>query len=240
MPQENIIYYGDTVHLPYGDKSPDAIRYYSLRIAKFLKDEGCKMIVMACNSASAVASDTLRDFYKEPHVINAVDPLVDKVNKKGYSHIGIIGTRATIDSKSYEKRLRTTNPQIRISALATPLLVPLIEEELQDQKMLMAVLQSYVDRLPIQELDALLLACTHYPLISAYLKDMLPEDIDILDSAAPTAQAVQSDLEKQGLLNQVAMGTDKFYLSDLTNSFTRTAQSFFKGELHIEKKNLWV
>lgn len=121
LPGEEIIYFGDTAHLPYGDKSADAIRYYSLRISKFLLEQQCKMIVVACNSASSAAYHVLVDFFKgQTLFVNVVDPLVEEVARKRYRKVGIIATKATVQSGMYERQLRALQPDLEIASLATP------------------------------------------------------------------------------------------------------------------------
>ena len=145
LPEEEIIYFGDTFHLPYGDKSADAIRYYSLKIVKFLLEKNCKMIVIACNSASSAAYNVLLDFFKgQALFVNVVDPLVDAVIEKQYSHVGIIATKATIRSDIYRSKLQAAQPNLKVSSMATPLLVPIIEEGYFNDNISEAVIEKYL------------------------------------------------------------------------------------------------
>ncbi|MCB0681391.1 MAG: glutamate racemase, partial [Saprospiraceae bacterium] len=166
LPNEELIYFGDTAHMPYGERSADAIRYYSLRIVKFLLDKNCKMIVIACNSASTAAYQVLLDFFHEQALfVNVVDPLVERVAGEQFHKVGIIATKVTIRSGIYEQQLRSLQPDLRIHALATPLLAPMIEEGYIHNNLSQAVISQYLSDPGFGDIDALLLACTHYPLI---------------------------------------------------------------------------
>jgi len=242
MPQESLIYFGDTAHLPYGDKSPDAIRYYCLRISKFLMDQQCKAIVIACNSASAVAYDMMKDFFPDDIVmINAVDPLVQEIIDSGAHHIGVIGTRATIESNTYSKKLLAQRPSLGIKSVATPLLAPMIEDGFHQKRVSASIIQTYLEEFDLNQIETLALACTHYPLIADQIRSLLREyDIDIIDSAQPVAAELFDQLRRRDLLTQDASGSSAFYLSDTTVSFEKSASMFFGEELEIRLENLWV
>ena len=166
LPQEQVIYFGDSAHLPYGDKSADAIRYYCLKIAKFFLDQNCKLIVIACNSASSAGYKVLVEFFNDRALfVNVVDPLVDFIATQSYNKVGIIGTKATIGSGVYAQQLHHQRPDLDIHSLATPLLVPMIEEGFIKNEVSEVILTNYLRRKEFNGIDALLLACTHYPLI---------------------------------------------------------------------------
>ena len=160
LPNESLVYFGDTAHLPYGDKSPDSIKYYSIRIAQFLMQQNCKMIVIACNTASALAFETVKDFIggKVP-VINVIDPVVDHVaSSKKISKVGVIGTNGTIRSDIYAKKLHARSRKLEVASLATPLLAPMIEEGFFDNRISRTVIASYLDSRKLSKIDALILA----------------------------------------------------------------------------------
>ena len=146
LPNEQLIYFGDTAHMPYGDKSPEAVKFYSLKIAKFLLDKKCKMIVIACNTASAHAFHELVHFLGERiPIINVIDPVVDLMVQKGNAQkIGVIGTKSTIRSDIYAKKFKAANPDIQVSSLATPLLAPMIEEGFFNNNISKTVINSYL------------------------------------------------------------------------------------------------
>ena len=154
MPNEHLIYFGDTVHLPYGDKSADAIRFYALKISKFLLEQNCKMIVIACNSASSAAYNTLLDFFEGKALfVNVVDPLVSAVVQKGYNEIGVIATKATIRSNIYRDKIKHQLQNSRVHSLSTPLLAPMIEEGFFKGEISKSVIESYLSVEEFQTID---------------------------------------------------------------------------------------
>ncbi|MEO1436178.1 MAG: glutamate racemase, partial [Bacteroidota bacterium] len=166
LPEESLIYFGDTAHLPYGDKSADAIRYYAIKIAKFLLDRQCKIIVIACNSASTTAYDVLVDFFDDQVCfVNVVDPLVEAVTTHQFNKVGVIATKATISTGIYSRKLKAQSPNTEVVSMATPLLVPMIEEGFFQNHISQSVIEQYLGHSDFEDIEALLLACTHYPLI---------------------------------------------------------------------------
>ena len=240
LPDEEIIYFGDTAHLPYGDKSADAIRYYSLRISKFLLEQQCKMIVVACNSASSAAYHVLVDFFKgQALFVNVVDPLVEAVARQGYRKVGIIATKATVQSGMYERQLRALQPDLEIASLPTPLLAPMIEEGYVDNEISHAVLHSYLSHSSLQDIDALLLACTHYPLIRPEIEAFFQAKVHIYDSTDVVARAVSERLAAKELLNPGKQKTHRFFVSDYTTSFESTTRLFYQQEIALEHCPIW-
>lgn len=240
LPEEEIIYFGDTAHLPYGDKSADAIRYYSLRISKFLLEQQCKMIVVACNSASSAAYHVLVDFFKgQTLFVNVVDPLVEEVARKRYRKVGIIATKATVQSGMYERQLRALQPDLEIASLATPLLAPMIEEGYVHNEISQAVLQSYLSHPSLQDIDALLLACTHYPLIRPEIEDFFGKKVQVYDSTDVVVRAVKERLDSKSLLNPQKQHSHRFFVSDYTASFEHTTRLFYREEIALEHCPIW-
>ena len=240
LPDENIIYYGDTAHLPYGDKSGDAIRYYSLKIVKFLLEQGCKMIVIACNSASSAAYDVLLEFYAEQTLfVNVVDPLVDAVARSSARKAGIIATKATVSSGVYERELKAKAPHIAVSSLATPLLVPMIEEGYFNNSISEAIIHNYLSRPELKDIDALLLACTHYPLIRDVINVYYSGGVSIYDSNDVVAQTVKEKLITHNLRHNSRDNGHRFYVSDYTPSFEATTRIFYGRDIDLEQKNIW-
>jgi glutamate racemase len=240
MPQERLIYFGDTAHLPYGDKSADAIRYYCLRISKFLLEQNCKMIVIACNSASSAAYDMLLDFFEGKALfVNVVDPLVNAVVKKDYRNVGVIATKATINSAIYRNKIKTLNQKIKVNQLATPLLAPMIEEGFYSGNISKSVIENYLSHPDMANIDALLLACTHYPLIKNEISDFYQGKVDILDSTDVVKDEVHRILAEENLLSTGRYEEDAFYVSDFTTSFEETARNFYGEELKLEAMHIW-
>jgi len=189
LPDEALVYFGDTAHLPYGDKSPDSIKYYAIRISQFLLKQNCKMIVIACNTASSLAYETVKDFVGGAvPVINVIDPVVEYVvADKSHKKIGVIGTKGTIKSDIYAKKIIERSKNIKVSSLATPLLAPMIEEGFFKNSISKAVLASYLGSRKLSGIDTLIPACTHYPLISSEIEDYYQKKVAIIDTAAVVA-----------------------------------------------------
>ena len=242
MPEESLIYFGDTAHLPYGDKSADLIRYYAIRISKFLLDHDCKAIIIACNSASAVAHELLKEFFgNDIIVISAVDPLVGQIAQNDrYKEVAVIGTRATTDSGTYVQKLKQSKPALKVHSMATPLLAPMIEDGFHQKKVSSDIIWSYLSELPLKDLDALALACTHYPLIQDQIVELLNDhNIDIIDSAGPAAAELHRQLSEQELLCDHRNPQSQFYLSDSTASFHESAKMFFGKDIELRLASIW-
>lgn len=240
LPNEEIIYFGDTAHLPYGDKSADAIRYYCLKIVKFLLERNCKMIVIACNSASSAAYDVLVDFFPGAAIfVNVVDPLVESVVTKEYKKVGIIATKATIRSDVYQRKLREQQPHLQVVALPTPLLAPMIEEGYFHNKVSQVLIETYLSNKKFAGIEALLLACTHYPLIRTDIENYLGKGIEVLDSTLVTVKAIETKLGKQDLLNNKKDNEHQFFVSDYTQSFEETTRLFYNEHLQLDHYAIW-
>ncbi len=241
LPDERLIYFGDTVHLPYGDKSADAIRYYSLRISKFLLEQDCKMIIIACNSASSAAYDMLLDFFEGKALfVNVVDPLVNAVISNGYENVGVIATKATIHSSIYRNKIKSLNQKIKVNQLATPLLAPMIEEGFYSGSISKSVIENYLSHHELQDIDALLLACTHYPLIKDEINEYYGGKVAILDSTDVVKEEVKRLLAAEDLLCDQRSGPDHFFVSDYTLSFEETSRSFYGEDIPLEAIQIWT
>jgi glutamate racemase len=241
LPNEELVYFGDTAHLPYGDKSPEAIKYFSLKIAQFLLDKQCKMIVIACNTASSLAYHDLVEFIGDKiPVLNVIDPVVDFVaEEKQLKCVGVIGTKATINSDLYAKKLKLARPGIEVKSLATPLLAPMIEEGFFSNTISNTVIHSYLSSPKLKNIDSLILACTHYPLIQAEIEEFYHEKVTIINSAAIVAQSVQKKLAELNLLSKVDAKKHQFFVSDYTSSFEKSTKLFFGEKIHLKLKNIW-
>ncbi len=241
LPQEQLIYFGDTAHLPYGDKSKETVSHYSEKISEFLLTNKCKVILIACNTASANAYDHVVSIVGERAiVINVIDPVVEYIGrKKQVNHVGIIGTKGTINSRTYPEKIENLSPGIKVSSLATPLLVPMIEEGFIFDNISNAIISNYLSRDEIKKIDLLVLGCTHYPIIKNQISKFYDFKIDILDSAKLVASYLHDKLSGQGLLSSKRLGNDKFYVSDYTDSFRIISRMFFDEEIELEKLDLW-
>ncbi len=240
LPEEEIIYFGDTAHVPYGDKSADAVRYYSLRIAKFLLEKDCKMIVVACNTAATAAYRILLDFFdREILFVNVVDPLVRTVARMGYRKVGVIATKGTTSTEVYPQRLREWQPGLEVAALATPLLAPMIEEGNIHDEVSRAVIENYLSHPSLQGIEALLLACTHYPLIRRDIEAYYHGKVAVYDSTDVVAAEVSQLLDSHHLLNDHRRHPNLFYVSDYTAAFETATRLFYGEAVHLEHLQLW-
>lgn len=240
LPDEHLIYFGDTAHLPYGDKSADAIRFYSLKISKFLLEQNCKMIVIACNSASSAAYHTLLDFFEGKALfVNVVDPLVAAAVAKKHSNIGVIATKATVRSNIYRDKIKHQLQNSKVTTMATPLLAPMIEEGFYKGEISHSVIDTYLGKKEFKDIDSLLLACTHYPLIKNEIEKYFDYKVDVMDSTDVVAQAAKDLLASQNLLASKRTKPNEFYVSDFTESFEDTARIFYGEEIKLETANIW-
>jgi len=242
LPHEKLIYFGDTAHLPYGDKSPDSIKYYSIRIAQFLLDHHCKMIVIACNTASALAYEAVKDFVgKRAFVVNVIDPVVEKISKeKGLKTIGVIATKGTIKSGIHAAKIKKANSKQEVYGLATPLLVPMIEEGFFNNTISRSIINSYLSRPKIKNIDALILGCTHFPLIKAEIEEFYKHKIPLIDSADEVAKEVYHLLKKNKTLNTSKKSpVHSFYVSDYTDAFEKSTRHFFSEAIRLHEARIW-
>jgi glutamate racemase len=241
LPNENMIYFGDTAHLPYGDKSEAAIQAYSIRIANILLQKGCKVIVIACNSASSAAYELLKEYVrKDTHIINVIDPMVALVTQQFLGkNIGLIGTKRTVQSGVYARKIQEIDQHITLHSLATPLLAPMIEEGFFNNQISHEIIAQYLSDSVLQNIDGLILACTHYPLIKKEIGQFYDSNMNILDSSEVVALALKNYLHDHDLLNPEQNATDHFLVSDYTESFESSARMFFHESVHLEKHLLW-
>lgn len=219
MPSEDIIYFGDTMRVPYGNKSVDNIKIFATEITSFLKSLGVKIIVVACNTVSSVAIDVVRKV-SGIDVISVIEPGVSlAVSKTRSGKIVVIGTRATVNSHSYLKQIKAFNPQIKVVEKACPLFVPLVEEGFVNHKAALLIASEYLSEFKNSDYDLIILGCTHYPLLKKVIKKVLP-DIDIIDSSRACAGYVKKVLEERGMVNtRKSKGFSKFYVSDKPQNF---------------------
>lgn len=242
LPHEKIIYFGDVAHHPYGEKSPAAIQSYAVKICEMLLKQEVKLILIACNSASAAAHDLVKEYVgSKAKVVDVIDPTIEYLRENfNYKKIGLIATRATVGSEIYRKKIDALELGIQLASLAAPLLVPMIEEGNINQDIFRQTLENYLSHPSLQDIDALLLACTHYPIIKNQINRFYDHKISLIDNCDVTAQAVKNLLEYHHLLNQaVSSPHHQFYVSDYTESFVAHARFFFPAALHFEHYPLW-
>ena len=240
IPGHPIVYFGDTAHLPYGEKSATLIQRYSVRIARELLDLGCGSLVVACNSASSNALDAIRAAAGPGiPVIDVVTPAVNWVQSK-YERgaIGVIGTRATIASGWYQQLLHEAG--FTAQAKATPLLASAIEEGFQHGRVSSALIEAYLGEGAFDSVQAIILGCTHYPLIADQISAQLPSHVELIDSANVVAQALRSAIQEQLVDGaEIPSSTSqRFLVSDLTDSFARGAQRFYASPITLQERKL--
>jgi glutamate racemase len=242
FPNHPLIYFGDTAHLPYGEKSPELIRHYAKRITKELVKMDCAVIVVACNSASSNALDEVKTAagHSVP-VIDVIHPVVESVSRQFQGDAGgVIGTRATIDSGWYQRLLEERGCLVK--AKVTPLLASAIEEGFHEGKVSSALIEAYLTDDFLEGIKALVLGCTHYPLISEQILRVLPQGVEIVDSA----EAVADVLNRLDLvvisgspdIDAVERPHRRFIVSDFTQSFQRGAERFFGAHVTLEERKL--
>ena len=225
LPGEEIFYVGDTARVPYGGKSPATIERYGIEIAGMLLAEGAKLIVVACNTASALAVPRLQELLRVP-VIGVIEPGASAAvaaTKSG--HVGVIGTRATVHSKAYEKAIHAIDSTIKVRVQACPLLVPLIEEGWLEDPVTDQIIQRYLHPMVRSGIDTLVLGCTHYPLLSKALSRYVGSGITLVDSARNCAANVKAVLQTMSLsAPKTRPGGLKVALTDPSGSFLRVAE----------------
>ena len=242
LPQESLIYFGDTAHLPYGDKASYSIKHYSVELSNFLLEKGCKVIVIACHTASSIAYEEVKRIVGDRAlVVNVVEPVIEKLIAESDSEkrVGIIGTKGTIDSEIYPTRLNSLSNSIEVKPLATPLLCPMIEEGFINDNISRTVIESYLNQDSLSEIQKIVLACTHYPLIKDQINDYYKGTVEVIDSSEVAAIKLKSLLQEHGLLNQSKEIEDHFYVSDYTESFEKSTRFFFGEKVKLEKGSIW-
>lgn len=237
LPNEALIYFGDTAHLPYGDKSADTIRYFTKTIGAFLLSKECKIIVIACNTASSVAYDLLENMAGESAVVfNVIDAVVDEIILHQYKKVGVIGTLGTIHSNAYQSKIHLKDKNIEVFQLATPLLAPMIESGFVDGQISHVVIEEYLNAPELQDIETLVLACTHYPLIKKEIEAFYTaknKKVEVLATNEIVAVQIKKFMIENGLVNYEKKKKNSFYVSDYTESFAKTTQLFFKESVDL-------
>jgi glutamate racemase len=234
LPNESLLYFGDTAHLPYGEKSPELIRRYSSRITQHLVESGCKAIVVACNSASSNAIEAIVEAAgPNVPVIDMVTPVIRSISaEKGSQIVGLIGTRATISSGLYSKTMNQLNANSTLVSRATPLLASAIEEGFFNDSIPGAVLEAYFADDSFNKIDSIILGCTHYPLVKEKIQALLPKGVKVIDSPKIIAQELKRVLTEN---SHPDTPEHKFQVSDLTKNFIFSAHHFFGSDINLEE-----
>jgi len=243
LPHERLVYFGDTAHLPYGEKSTAAIQAYAVKICDVLLRQHCKLILIACNSASAAAYELVREYVgSKALVVGMIDPVVVYVGRHYADRpVGLIGTKQTVGSNIYRKKIDQLDRGVDLHALATPLLVPMIEEGFFNGRVSEEIIRAYLAHEELQQIESLVLACTHFPLIKPQIEDYYQGRVVVLDPSDVVAAAVAEALAARQLLAPAGgVGpTHHFYVSDFTRSFEESTRIFFGQEVQLEHYPLW-
>jgi glutamate racemase len=242
MPHEHIVYFGDTAHLPYGDKSATAIQAYSLKICNFLMEKNCKLILIACNSASAAAYDLVKTYVgTKAIVVNVIDPVIDYLDQNwAEKTIGLIGTKQTVNSGIYASKAEVLGKSIQVKSLATPLLAPMIEEGFFNNNISEQIIKEYLAHPNLENIEGLILGCTHYPLIKKQIDAYFHGQIPVIDTSLIVAAAIKQILADADLLvDSQAPSTRQFFVSDYTDSFEKSTQIFFGETIKLTQYPIW-
>ena len=246
LPHERLVYFGDTAHLPYGDKSTAAIQAYAVKICDLLLRQHCKLILIACHSASAAAYELVREYVgSKAKVVNVIDPIVQLVGQQYAGRpVGLIGTKQTVNSNVYKKKIDELDRDVDLHSLATPLLASMVEEGFYNNSISADIIASYLSNPQLDGIEALLLACTHYPLIQNQIEAYYAGRVAVLDPSNVVAATVRDYLHAHGLAAPAPAGggpapAHHFYVSDFTRSFEESTRLFFGQSVQLEHYRLW-
>jgi glutamate racemase len=240
LPHESIIYFGDTARVPYGPKSPDTVLRYSREITSYLKGEGVKALVIACNTATAHALPALRREYDMP-IVGVIEPGARAAAAATKTkRVGVIGTAGTIKSRAYEKEIKKLLPDAEVTAQACALFVPLIEEGWDDTEPTRAIARNYLAPLVAAEVDTLVLGCTHYPLMKTVIGNVVGREVRLIDSAHETARQTAEVLRANGLENtSTNEARYRFIASDAPDTFLTLGERFLGSSIdRVETRTL--
>jgi len=236
LPEYQILYFGDTARTPYGTKSEKTIKKYAFQDTEFLLEKGAKIIIVACNTASAVAAEDLRKKYQIP-IFEVITPAVEKsLQLTKNKRIGIIGTQATIKSGIYEKLIKKSDNQAVVFPKACPLFVPLVEENWMKKPETKSITKKYLQSLKLKNIDTLILGCTHHPLLKEVIQAKIGKRRSLVDPGQETVLAVQQFLKSHPEIeSNLLKGDDhKFYLSDLTTKFQDIAHRWLEKKIKLQ------
>jgi len=228
LPCENIVYFGDTARVPYGIKSKETVIRFSIENILFLLKQDVKLICVACNTVSSFALPVIKSHFRVP-IVGVISPGVrEAVYATQNKRIGVIGTKGTIKSHTYETEIRHLDPKIKVTAAACPLFVPFAEEGFLSGNVVLEVARKYLKPLKDAHVDTVILGCTHYPLLKAVIREALGNNITLIDSAKQVAIEVKNILDAEGLLNNKGRraGRHRFYVSDNPEWFSGLAERF--------------
>ncbi len=240
LPHENITYFGDTARVPYGSKSAEVVREYAFEDTRFLMQQGVKVIVVACNTVSAVAIDDLKSHFDIP-IVGMIQPgAIAACKASSNQRIGVIGTYATIGSESYPRALKRCNASIESFSAPCPLFVPLAEEGWGSHPVAASVAEEYLAPLRRQQVDTLILGCTHYPILHGVIQEVMGKGVTLIDSGEAAAYEVERRLRENNILNTSKEQPNySFFVSDVPQKFKQLGEIFLdKSDLRVTKVHL--
>ena len=235
LPNEQIIYFGDTARVPYGNKSKETITRFSKEIVRFLLDFKVKLVIVACNTASSLSLDALKRSFSVP-IIGVIKPGVkEALRVTTTGRIGVIGTEATVSSNIYKKEIKSIDRNAFVIQKSSPLFVPLVENRWLNGDITRRVAKKYLSSMIDERIDTLILGCTHYPLLKDVIQKTVSKRITLIDSSMAVARHTRELLQKRGLLNGEKMAKPKFFASDDTKSFASLAKVFLKKRIDVKR-----
>lgn len=237
LPGHDLIYFGDTARTPYGSKSHETVIRYAIENTEFLMERGAQVIVIACNTASSVATEVLKEKYRVP-VFEVITPAVARAvaqTRKG--QIGVIGTRGTINSGIYERLIKEQLPDANVFSNPCPLLVPLVEEGWFDRPETKMIVKKYLHPLKIRQVDSLILGCTHYPLLKSIIQDKIGKRVRVIDSSVAVAEKIDLFFKTHPEVDQAITknGQADLFVSDITDQFEKTASTILNKKVSLTK-----
>ncbi|GJL84804.1 MAG: glutamate racemase [Micavibrio sp.] len=244
MPSLDMIYLGDTLHVPYGNRSEEAIYEYCYRGVDFLFSQGCNLVIMACNTGSAAAlrrlqQEYLPGRYPDRRILGVVVPTLEAAVELGHEKIGLIATNYIIQSDIYEEELQRINPKVAIYPKATPLLVPLIEND--GMEWIGPIIRTYLQPLMAQKIQSLILGCTHYPFLKSLIRKEVGDDLILLSQDEIIPQKLEEYLKRHPEISEALgrSGIQEFFVTDVTDAYQRSARFIYNKEIFIGKANIW-
>lgn len=241
LPLESIVYFGDTARVPYGVKSVATIEHFTAQITEFLLQRDVKMLIIACNTMAAVAADVVHRLAAGIPVLDVIEAgaraaLADSPGRR----VGVIGTPTTINSNAYARRMHELDPSVRVYSQACPLFVPLVEEGWLDHEVTRLTAQEYLRPVLAEDVDSLVLGCTHYPLLKPLLRDVAGPRVRLIDSAVTTAEFAAQRLQQDGLArSEGGPAVYRFVVSDVPLRFQTIGERFLGRSLGEVEKVDW-
>jgi len=241
LPSESILYFGDTARVPYGVKSVATIRHFTAQITEFLLQQDVKMLIVACNTMAAVAAETVRQRAGDLPVLDVIEAGAQAAVAGSHGGgIGVIGTPTTVNSNAYARRIHALDPGVRVYSQACPLFVPLVEEGWLDHPVTRLTAQEYLKPVLAEEVDSLVLGCTHYPLLKPLLRDVVGARVRLVDSALTTAELAAAKLQALGIANtHPGEATYRFVVTDVPLRFQTIGERFLGRSLGAVEKLEW-